>query len=105
MSDSLIRHLSSARAAIVAGDMELALDRIEHFSAAAEKTSPDEATKDQLRSGVAELQILAEASLRGTKSAVDQIREIIQTARTLQTYDDTGQRHITSTVANMPHRF
>ncbi|RMC35433.1 hypothetical protein [Paracoccus alkanivorans] len=105
MSGSLIKHLSSARAAIIAGDMELALDRIERFSTAAEKTPPDEATKEQLRSGVAELQILAEASLRGTRSAVDQIREIIQTARTLQTYDDTGQRQITSTVADMPHRF
>lgn len=105
MSVSLVKHLSAARAAIVAGNMELALDKIERFSAAANQSPPDEALKQELRAAIDELHELAEASLRGTKAAIEQVHEIIQAARTLQTYDDMGQRQIASTVAALPRRF
>lgn len=105
MSTSLTKYLSAARAAIVAGNMELALDKIKRFSTAADQSPPDEALKQELRAAVDELHDLAEASLRGTKAAVEQIHDIIQAARTLQTYDDTGQRQIASTAATMPRRF
>ncbi|RNF34446.1 hypothetical protein [Paracoccus methylarcula] len=105
MSDSPVKHLAAARAAIVAGDMGLALDQIERFSAAADRSPPDAASKQALQAAIAELRELAEASLRGTKAAMEQIHEIVQAARTLQTYDDTGRRRTASTVATLPRRF
>lgn len=105
MSVALFKHLSAARAAIVAGDMELAHENVERFAATAEQTSPDEDLKTELQAAISDLQALAEASMRGTKAACEQVAEIIQAARTLQTYDDLGQRQVASTVATMPRRY
>ena len=51
------------------------------------------------------LRRLAEDSARGTQRAIDQIRDIVKTARSLQTYDQTGQRRNSPTNAVLPQRF
>ncbi|RJE81929.1 hypothetical protein [Paracoccus onubensis] len=103
---ALITCLKTARAAIVRGDAEGALKEIERFAAVAEQSPPeDDDIREQVRIALKDLQNLAQAAMEGAKSASEQIREIVQSARTLQTYDDSGRRCVTRTVARMPRRF
>lgn len=99
-------NLKGVRQAIMRGEPERALEEIEKFANAVEQSPPsDGEAKAQIRTALAELHELAQASLDGATSAAQQIRDIVQSARTLQTYDGTGQRHATNTVARMPRRF
>ena len=54
---------------------------------------------------MADLRTLAQASLKGAQQAAEQVRAIVQAARSLQTYDSLGQRHVNETRANAPQRF
>ncbi len=103
---ALITRLKAARAAVVRGDAAVALEEIERFAVAAEQAPPEDGDiREQIQAALTELQNLAQAAMEGAKSASEQIREIVQSARTLQTYDDSGRRCVTSTVARMPRRF
>lgn len=102
----LLDRILRARSAIVSGDTHTALVEIEKFAATAEQLPPPDAeTKDRIKSALAELDALARASMEGVRLAVDQIREIVAAAQTLQTYDDAGQKRVAHTVARMPRRF
>lgn len=105
MIESLTHHLTTARAAIIAGNAPLALESLDRFNQAAAQTPPDAATRVMLQSRIAEMRDLAEAAQRGSKLAIDQVRAIVEAARSLQTYDDAGQRHVSSIVAHEPRRF
>lgn len=102
----LLDSLKAARSAIVRGEAERALAEIDRFADAAERFPPeDDDIREQLRTALAELQNLARAAMEGAESASAQIQEIVQSARTLQTYDGSGQRCVTRTMARMPRRF
>jgi hypothetical protein len=59
----------------------------------------------QAETSLSEIRDLAQASERGARQAIEQIRAIVEAARSLQTYDSAGRRHATSTTAPAPHRF
>lgn len=103
---ALLVSLKAARSAIVRGDAERALKELDRFADAAERSPPeDDDIKEQVRTALAELQTLARAAIEGAESASKQIQEIVRSARTLQTYDGSGQRCVTITTARMPRRF
>ncbi len=91
--------------AIIAGDATLALSRIESLARRFERDGLDAASKAQIERSLQHLRRLAEDSARGTQRAIDQIRDIVKTARSLQTYDQTGQRRNSPTNAVLPQRF
>lgn len=105
MSKKLFKMLAKVHDAVIAGDSQLALTKIEDFVGIAEKAALDDETKEALKVKISELHRLAEASMQGARSASDKIIEIIEAARYFQAYDETGSRHETSIVANMPRRF
>lgn len=105
MSRKLFKILAKANDAVMAGNSQLALAKINDFAVALAKVNLDDDSKEALRDKVNELLRLAEASMRGAKSASDKIIEIIEAARTFQAYDEVGKRQETSIVANLPRRF
>lgn len=105
MKDQLNHHLAAARKAIIAANAPLALDHLDRFAAHASQNPPDPATRKALQSDLTQLRGLADAALEGAKSAVAQVQAIIESARSLQTYDDQGQRKVASVVAPAPRRF
>lgn len=103
---ALLESLSAARSAIVRGEAERALTEIDRFADAVERAPPeDDDIRKQIGNALAELQTLARAAMEGAESATEQIKEIVRSARTFQTYDGTGQRRVTRTTARMPRRF
>lgn len=105
MSALLFRQLDAARSAIVAGTPHEALEKIEEFSKDFARKPPDRAIRDTLEAHVAHIRDLAEASLKGAHMAADQVRAIIDAARSLQTYDDAGKRRSASIVCHLPRRY
>lgn len=97
--------LDGIQQAIISGDAVLALARIEALARRFERDRLDADAKPQIEQILLHLRRLAEDSARGTQRAIDQIRDILQNARTLQTYDKTGQRQTTPTNAAMAQRF
>lgn len=97
--------LDGLRQAIVAGDAALALTRIEALTRRLDRDRPDPEARATIEETLLHLRRLAEDSARGTQRAIDQIKEILQNARTLQTYDHAGRRCQTATQAVMPQRF
>lgn len=91
--------------AIISGDAALALARIETLARRFERDGLDAESKAQIEGILHHLRRLAEDSARGTQRAIDQIRDIVKNARSLQTYDQTGQRRHTPTSAVLPQRF
>lgn len=105
MSQRLKERLSAARAAIIAGDSAGALTCIDEFVAIANRRGLAAIDRPRLDAEIAELRLLADASLRGARQALDDVHAIVVAARSLQTYDDQGCRHSASTTAPAPHRF
>ncbi|WP_304617520.1 hypothetical protein [Paracoccus sp. (in: a-proteobacteria)] len=98
------RRIAGIKAAILTGDAETAqkgLDLLEKTLAAG--VSVDQ--RPMLESALTELRALAEASLRGARQAAEDLRDIILSAQSLQTYDDAGRRRSATTLAPMPQRF
>lgn len=105
MSRVLIRQMGQIRAALLAGDAPMALDAIDALARTAARKGIDAPTREALEPGLADLRALAEASLRGAQQAAEQVRAIVQAARSLQTYDSLGRRTVSETRANAPQRF
>lgn len=105
MSRALTRPMARIRAALMDGDSLSALTAIEDLTRAAARTGLDAATRDRLEPALSELRALAQASLTGAQQAAEQVRAIVQAARSLQTYDSHGQRNVNETRANAPQRF
>lgn len=97
--------LQGIEQAIIAGDGPLALSRIESLARRFERDGLDAGSKAQIEPVLHHLRRLAEDSARGTQRAIDQIRDIVRNARSLQTYDRAGQRRNTPTDAVLPQRF
>lgn len=97
--------LNSIQQAIIAGDGPLALNRIEGLAKRFERDRVDADAKADIEQAVLHLRRLAEDSARGTQQAIDQIRDILQNAGSLQTYDKAGQRQTTLTNALLAQRF
>ena len=99
-----VRDASTLRLLDVAGrpivsDLNYDLTR----SAARQGVAPE--AREMLEPALAELRDLAQAALQGAQQAAEQVRAIVQAARSLQTYDSRGRRHVTTTQANLPQRF
>lgn len=97
--------LDAVQQAIIAGDAPLALARIEALTKRFERDGIEPDDKAPIEQTLLHLRRLAEDSARGTQRAIDQIKDIVQNARTLQTYDRTGRRQKMPTNAAMPQRF
>ena len=97
--------LEGVQQAILLGDADLALARIESAAKRFERDRPTPEDKLQIEQTLLHLGRLAEDSARGTQRAIEQIRDILRNARTLQTYDKTGQRQTMPTNAAMAQRF
>lgn len=91
--------------AIISGDAAQALARIETLARRFERDGLDAESKTQIEPVLQHLRRLAEDSARGTQRAIDQIRDIVKNARSLQTYDQAGQRRNTPTNAMLAQRF
>lgn len=91
--------------AIISGDAAQALARIETLARRFDRDGLDAESKAQIEPVLQHLRRLAEDSARGTQRAIDQIRDIVKNARSLQTYDQAGQRRNTSTNAMLAQRF
>lgn len=97
--------LDAVQQAIIAGDAALALTRIDALAKRFERDRIEPDAKAQIEQTLTHLRRLAEDSARGTQRAIDQIKDILQNARTLQTYDQAGRRLHTPTNAAVPQRF
>lgn len=97
--------LARAKIAIMSARPEEAIEIIEKFSEVAGASVLKAEDKEEIRASVADLLRLAEASLRGAKSAAERIAEIVRTAGSLQVYNEDGQRQETLVVAHQPRRF
>ena len=91
--------------AIISGDAAQALARIETLARRFERDGLDAESKAQIEPVLQHLRRLAEDSARGTQRAIDQIHDIVKNARSLQTYDQAGQRRNTPTNAMLAQRF
>lgn len=105
MSRALIRQAEQIKAALLGGNAAGALIQIDDWMRVAARKGLDPTTKEQLEPAVAELRALAQASLDGARQAAEQVRAIVEAARSLQTYDSFGRRLVTATRANAPQRF
>lgn len=105
MSRAVLKAMGQVRAALVGGDPQGALLAIDALVAAASRRGIDAATRDSLEPALEELRVLARASLTGAQQAAEQVRAILQAARSLQTYDSLGRRMVTATQADAPQRF
>ena len=97
--------LEAIQNALISGDAALALTRIDALARRLERDRIAPESRPEIEQVLLHLRRLAEDSARGTQRAIDQIRDILATARTLQTYDSTGRRRQTATAAEMPQRF
>lgn len=105
MSRPVVKAMDQVRAALLSGDAQGALAGIDALVAAAARRGIDPALRDGLEARLEELRLLAQASLTGAQQAADQVRGILQAARSLQTYDSLGRRMVTATQADAPQRF
>jgi hypothetical protein len=105
MSRALSRQINQIRMALLSGDPQAALVRIDDLVRIAARHGVDAPTRQMLEPALAELRELAQASLSGAQQAADQVRAIIHAARSLQTYDSLGRKLVTATRANLPQRF
>ena len=97
--------LDAVQQAIISGDAALALARIEALAGRFQRDRPDAETRAEIERSLLHLRRLAEDSARGTQRAIAQIKDILQNARMLQTYDQAGRRQQTPTNAVLPQRF
>jgi hypothetical protein len=105
MKHPLSRQIGQIKSALLLGDPAAALARIEDLTRSAARKGIDPDAHHLLEPAMTELRDLAEASLKGALQAAEQVRAIVQAARSLQTYDSFGRRRETRTRANLPQRF
>lgn len=101
--DRITRQIQRAKSSIMAGDAKLAIDNVDKLMVLLKSKPP--ADRDLVEARLAELRTLAEAALTGARAAAEHMQEILRTARSLQTYDNHGQRKVADTAAAQPRRF
>ena len=97
--------LEAVQNALISGDAALALTRIDALARRLERDRIAPESRPEIEAFMIHLRRLAEDSARGTQRGIDQIRDILATARTLQTSDSAGRRRQTATTAETPQRF
>lgn len=105
MNGALSDIFSRVRDALIAGHPEQALTGVETLLTNLRDQPLDDADKAAAEARLTELRVLAEAALTGARSAARQIDEIIETARSLCTYDRGGHRRVAAVASDQPRRF
>lgn len=103
--DALTQTLGRAKTEIISGNPQKALEEIENFTDILAGSTLTNNERDGLELCMAELRQLTEAAQSGTQRAVEQIRAIIDAARSLQTYDSGGNLHISRIEQQSIRRF
>lgn len=105
MTGSAQQALEKARAALLAGDAAGAQKSLDFFMRTIQERGIPAPEKERVETALADLRRLAEAALGGTRQALDHIATLIESARTLQTYDRGGRRRIASVLADPARRY
>lgn len=105
MNQRTSRLLAAAKASIIAGDAGQSLKAIDDFSSQIARSGLASDDREVVEKKLIELRQLAEASARGAKQAIEQVAAIMQAARSLQTYDESGRKQSTETAAPAAQRF
>lgn len=104
MNIRFAKKLEALKTAVITADAHAALACLEDLEQIARR-GLDDADRAAFEPKLAQIRELAEVSGRAARDAIDEVRAIIQAARSLQTYDASGQRQAASTAAPAPHRF
>ncbi len=104
MTSKFIRKLTALKAAVIAADAPAALACLDDLHRIARRGISD-ADRAEAAAALARIRHLAEASDRAARAAIEDVRAILHAARSLQTYDSSGQRQATPTASPVPHRF
>lgn len=105
MTDTIMRNLEEAKAAIMRADPVAASVNIDNIKEILDEKGLSAAQREHLEPRLAELRELAAAAFFGAKQAFDHVQAIIEAARSLQTYDRNGQRHVAAVMDQEPRRF
>jgi hypothetical protein len=105
MSRAVTRRIEAVRQALLSGNAEQALARLDDLTATLARGKIDEAARESLEPALADLRQLAEASLQGARGAAEEVRAIVLAAQSLATYDSFGRRQLKSVTAPAPRRF
>ncbi|MCQ0969226.1 hypothetical protein MLD63_02085 (plasmid) [Paracoccus sp. TK19116] len=105
MATAATRSLSEIRKALRQGDSATAQNLLDSFTASLEKSGLPSAERPAVEAALTELRAMSEAALAGTRAAVEHIQAIFDCARSLQTYDQAGQRRSTSIQAATARRY
>ncbi|MFN3525524.1 MAG: hypothetical protein ACK4YU_05495 [Paracoccus sp. (in: a-proteobacteria)] len=105
MTRAILKQFSTIKGALLTGDAARAQQGLDDLVGQLAQAGLDEAGRRALEPGLAELRVLAEASLRGAKQATEDFRALVLAAQSLQTYDSAGRRQSALTTAPQPHRY
>lgn len=105
MSRGVTRRIAAVRQALLSGDAEGALARLDELMAALSRDKVDGAARETLEASLADLRQLAEASLHGARGAAEEVRAIVLAAQSLATYDNHGRRQLNPVAAPAPRRY
>lgn len=105
MTDRITRNLEDAKAAIMRANPSDATVHIEKIVEDLEREGLLPAQRERLEPRLAELRELAVAALSGAKQAIDHVQAVLEAARSLQTYDSDGRRHVAPVTDREPRRF
>lgn len=105
MNRAVKRRISAVRQALLSGDAQLALAKLNELMALLQRQGVEEEARTVLETALADLRQLADASLEGARGAAEDVRAIVLAAKSLATYDSYGKRHLNPVAANAPRRF
>lgn len=105
MNQRTSRLLAAAKASVISSDAGQTLKAIDDFSSHIARCGVVPEDREAIEKKLIELRQLAEASARGAKHAIEQVAAIMQAARSLQTYDESGRKQSTETAAPAAQRF
>lgn len=105
MNSGIEQRIKATKAALMGGDVTRAAENVEHLMDFLRTHPPEQDSRDRLEARLTELRCLAEAALEGTRAAAEEMRGILQTARSLETYDRRGRRKRADTASPPPRRF
>ncbi len=105
MNKRLVKSLDGLKQAVMTANPSLALSRMEDVSALIRRQDLTPDAKAECAARMEEVRNLAEASAKGAARAIDQVRAILEAARNLQAYDQSGRRITAPVSAPAVQRF
>jgi hypothetical protein len=105
MTRAILKQFATIKAALLTGDAARAQQGLDELVGQLAQAGLDDTGRRALEPRLAELRILAEASLAGAKQATEDFRALVLAAQSLQTYDSAGRRQSALTLAPSPQRF